>query len=285
MLNKFKQFILRAIIPLIRSRYLSKSRLLKKYNDPSNLTYCWKIFDKNIYMRLNNRGFIEKEILYNKNYSKNINFHLLQKFLPGSVYLDIGANIGTTALPIAFHNPDSEVHAFEPNPNIFEILKINKIQNNCSNIFLYNMAAGSKKERLPFFVSQQEEANHGLSSLFKNSDILKAKSIEVDVIKVDDFFENLKKKISLIKIDVQGLEWDVIQGSKNIINKYKPTIIFEHDDQYFNEPNKTKHELENFFIENKYDVFEIDLFDYRRLNLVNWKKNLQSNLIAIHVND
>ena len=56
------------------------------------------------------------------------------------------------------------------------------------------MAVGSKKERLPFFVSQQEEANHGLSSLSKNSDILKAKSIEVDVIKVDDFFENLKKK-------------------------------------------------------------------------------------------
>ena len=39
---------------------------------------------------------------------------------------------------------------------------------------------------------------------------------------------------------------DVIQGSKNIINKYKPTIIFEHDDQYFNEPNKTN-TLENFY--------------------------------------
>ena len=50
MLNKFKQFILRAIIPLIRSRYLSKSRLFKKYKDPSDLTTVGKYLTK-IFMR------------------------------------------------------------------------------------------------------------------------------------------------------------------------------------------------------------------------------------------
>ena len=285
MLKKIKKNILKIIVPLIRSRFLSKNEILKKFKDPDIFVYCWKIFNKNIYMRLNRKSFIDQEILYNSNYSKNINFHIFQNCYPGSLYIDIGANIGTTALPVALHNHEIEVHAFEPNPSIFERLKINKIQNNCSNLFLHNMAVGFKKEKLPFYISQNKDTNSGLSSLSKNSDILNSKSIEVDVIKVDDFFEGSKKNISLIKVDVQGFEWQVLQGARIIINNHRPIIIFEHDDNYLSEPTKIKNELEKFFTENGYDVFEIDLFDLRRLNKVNWKQNLNSNLIAIKSHD
>ena len=186
-------------------------------------------------------------------------------------------------MPLALHNQKIDVHAFEPNPSIFKILNINKSQNNCDNLFLYNSAVSSKKEKSTFFITQKKQANFGVSSLQDNNDILESKSIDVDVIKLDDFFENSKKTISLIKVDVQGFEWQVIQGARNIIIKYKPTIIFEHDDQYLSESIKVKQELKNFFKENEYEVFVIDPNDYLKLKIVDWEKNLKANLIALKI--
>ncbi len=287
MFKYFKNIILRTLITMARSKYLSNKdsiinlNIFKKLKDPNNFVYCWNIFNNNIYMRVNKSSYIDKQILYNKKYSKNINFHIFEKYRPDTIYIDVGANVGSTALPVAVKERNLEVHAFEPNPKIFEILNVNKLQNNCDNLFLHNYAVGLKEEKLQLFITQKEKANFGTSSLQNNNDIIDSKSIQVDVIKLDDFFEKKKKMISLLKIDVQGFEWQVIQGAKNIIIKEKPTIIFEHDDQYLSEPTKVKKELEKFFEEHRYNVFEIDVYDFRKLKMIDWKKNIKANLIAL----
>ena len=287
MFKYFKNLILRILITMARSKYLSNKdsiinlNIFKKLKDPNNFVYCWNIFNNNIYMRVNKSSYIDKQILYNKKYSKNINFHIFEKYRPDTIYIDVGANVGSTALPVAVKERNLEVHAFEPNPKIFKILNVNKLQNNCDNLFLHNYAVGLKEEKLQLFITQKEKANFGTSSLQNNNDIIDSKSIQVDVIKLDDFFEKKKKMISLLKIDVQGFEWQVIQGAKNIIIKEKPTIIFEHDDQYLNEPTKVKKELEKFFEEHRYNVFEIDVYDFRKLKMIDWKKNIKANLIAL----
>ena len=90
-----------------------------------------------------------------------------------TLYLDIGANVGTTSLPVAIHNKNIEVHAFEPNPKIFQSLEINKSLNNCDNLILHKVAVGLKKEKLPLFVTSKEKANFGNSSFQKNREIVK----------------------------------------------------------------------------------------------------------------
>lgn len=287
MFKLIKNTILRVLIILARSKYLSNNdsivnlKIFKRFKDQNNFVYCWNIFNNNIYMKLNKSSYIDQQILYNKNYSKNINFHIFQKCRPNTMYIDIGANVGSTALPAAVKEKSLEVHAFEPNPKIFNILKVNKQQNQCDNLFLHNYAVGFKKEISQLFITQRDKANFGSSSLQNNNDIIDSKSIQVNVIKLDDYFEKQEKTISLIKIDVQGFEWEVIKGAKNIIAKQKPTIIFEHDDQYLNEPTKVKKELEKFFEEHRYNIFEIDFYDFHKLKIIDWKKNIKANLIAI----
>lgn len=283
----FKNTISKILIEISRSKFFSNNdfiinfKILKKFKDPNKFVYCWNIFNNNIYMKLDKSSYIDKEILYNKKYSKNINFHIFQKYRPNTIYIDIGANIGTTALPIAVKEKNLEVHAFEPNPKIFKILNENKLQNSCDNLFLHNYAVGFKEEKSQLFITQRENGNFGTSSLQNNNDIMDSESIEVNVIKLDDFFEKFEKTISLIKIDIQGFEWQAIQGAKSIISKQKPTIIFEHDDQYLDEPIKVKKELEKFFKEHQYNIFEIDTYNFRKLKIIDWKKNIKANLIAI----
>lgn len=172
--------------------------------------------------------------MHNTKYSNNINFHIFKKCKTETIYLDIGANVGTTSLPVAIHNKNIEVHAFEPNPKIFQSLETNKSLNNCDNLTLHKLAVGSKKGKLPLFVTSKEKANFGNSSF-----------------------------------------------QKNTIKNHEPTIIFEHNDKFLNDQGKIKSELEQFFLSNGYEVFEIDQYDFYRLNPVNWKKKLKANLIAM----
>jgi len=48
----------------------------------------------------------------------------------------------------------------------------------------------------------------------------------IEVVTLDSFFENLNEiHIDFIKIDTEGFEWEVLEGAKNILEKYKPKII------------------------------------------------------------
>ena len=285
-----KKIILKYLVDLIRLDFFFINKLIKnlkklnKFQDPNIFVYTWKIFDEYIYMKLHKSSYIDRQVLHNIKYSNNINFHILKKCKIETLYLDIGANVGTTSLPVAIHNKNIEVHAFEPNPKIFQSLEINKSLNNCDNLILHKVAVGLKKEKLPLFVTSKEKANFGNSSFQKNTTIIDPKTIDVEVIRIDDFFNDIKKPVSLIKIDVEGFEWQVIEGAKNIIKNHGPTIIFEHNDKFLNDPIKIKSELEQFFLSNGYEVFEIDQYDFNRLNPVNWKNNLKANLIAMKVN-
>ena len=131
-----------------------------------------------------------------RNIQKILTF-IFQKYRPNTIYVDIGANVGTTALPIAVKE-NIEGHAFEPNPKIFKILNENKLQNSCDNLFLHNHAVGFKGKSHNYLL-QEENGNFGTSSLQNNNDIMDSKSIEVNVIKLDDFFEKFEKTVSLIK--------------------------------------------------------------------------------------
>ena len=72
MFKYFKNIILRILINMARSKYLSNKdsiinlNIFKKLKDPNNFVYCWNIFKNNIYMRVNKSSYIDKQILYNK---------------------------------------------------------------------------------------------------------------------------------------------------------------------------------------------------------------------------
>jgi FkbM family methyltransferase len=152
----------------------------------------------------------------------------------GGIVFDVGANVGNYTKSILKFNPEALVYAFEPHP-----LTFNKLTNNMSGIFFnaINFAVGDNSSELSLY---DYKINDGSShaSLYKDviENIHKSPSVEhkVNVISLDEFVAmNGLNIISLLKIDVEGNELNVLKGSKKIIGEGRVLAIhFE-----FNEMN------------------------------------------------
>jgi len=141
-----------------------------------------------------------------------------------TVALDIGANIGNHS--VYFSDLFEEVFAFEPNPRTFALLKFNS-EHACfkKNIRCFNFGLSEKNSKLFF---QASKSNVGGSRIVKDpKDRNDSDTFLIEVKRADDFSELYDRKISLIKIDVEGHELATLKGAKSLIEKNKPVILFE----------------------------------------------------------
>ena len=149
-----------------------------------------------------------------------------EKIKVGSIVVDVGANIGLHTLNMArIVGNTGQVFAFEPDPSNFEILRKNVKINNYQNIILEEKAVGDKHGRVTLYQSD----NPGNHRLFPQTKQTKGE-VEVELTSLDKYFidSNLAEKINFIKIDVEGLEFSVLNGMKNILkNNKKIKILFE----------------------------------------------------------
>ncbi|MGJ0507555.1 MAG: FkbM family methyltransferase [Methylocystis sp.] len=143
------------------------------------------------------------------------------------VILDVGANIGTHSL--AFSKNFQHVHSFEPNPAVCAQFKRNVFINKATNITLHEFGLGSVSEDMPFF--SIDKANYGLGT-FLASDQYDLPLQQIGTLRVengDAFVASAGiSQIDAIKIDVQGLEPEVLAGLSQSIRRYRPIIWFEY---------------------------------------------------------
>lgn len=128
-------------------------------------------------------------------------------------FVDVGANVGVWSIPMLSHFKN--VLSFEPSIRNRECLEKNL--NGRGEIRPY--ACSNFNGTSEF---HDEIKNCGNSKLWSEEKL--PGLYNVDVVKLDD--QNITN-CSLIKIDVQGYEWQVIQGAKNIIENQSPWIAFE----------------------------------------------------------
>jgi len=185
---------------------------------------------KTFQMEMEIPGAIEDVIIKTGSWEPKLP-ELLYKYLPDdSVFLDVGANIGYHSLYIASLNPKVTTICFEPHPKICQLLIQNVLINNFTNIIVHNQAVGNATQTLDFYMQTQSSYNMGLSSIFYDKYIGDDyEKISVNVVTLDSFLnEQLKSKVRVIKIDVQGSEYQVLQGAVNLISQFRPIITFEH---------------------------------------------------------
>lgn len=171
--------------------------------------------------------------------------------------IDVGANIGFhTILLSSFVGEKGKVFCFEPIPLLSKTLKRNLWLNDCPNVITSNKAAtDTSGEKVEFYCPTS--SNLGLGSLKRNIDLTTSDIIEVETIKLDNLIDEIKTNLSLIKIDVQGEELKVLMGGKKLIVKYKPTIIFELEDEYLSNPDSDRQSVFNYFEEINYELWII----------------------------
>lgn len=153
-----------------------------------------------------------------------IEIDLLNNFInPNTIVYDIGANIGYHTLGLAQNA--KHVYAFEPNNKNYFLLRHNT--KNCTNITNYNVALGNEHKKV--YISDfnmDQHGNYGECMILEDGH---DNGQEIDCYPLDSFIKqhNIPEP-HLVKMDVEGYEYDVIRGMMKTLEKCNPIIFYEH---------------------------------------------------------
>ncbi len=176
-------------------------------------------------------------VLYNKNdtyigkafekygeFSENEAILFRQICREGDIIADVGANIGAHTLVFSqLVGKKGKVFAYEPQRVVFQTLCANMAINSIENAQCFQIAVSSEsKTTLIPDIRYDLPANHGGFQV-KDYD----KGVKTIVAPIDDLLD--VSALRLIKIDVEGMEYDVIEGAKKTINLHKPFLYLEND--------------------------------------------------------
>lgn len=152
--------------------------------------------------------------------------HFISLLPDSGLILDIGANIGITAVSIGIKCPGTEIHAYEPIEENFQtllrVIKSYKLK----NILAYNTALGDKSGQLKMVMPLNGKTRlQGMSKMYDPNHPVKGKLYIVNVRTLDEIYKGLK--VSAIKMDVENFEYEVFLGAQQILNENKPLIYCE----------------------------------------------------------
>lgn len=142
----------------------------------------------------------------------------------GDVVFDIGANIGTYTIPLSeMVGPGGRVVAFEPARQVFNVLCANIAMSGANNILAHQRAVGREPgtAKMPMFIMEAPQNNFGVCTINDES-----AGEPVSVVSMDSCgFQ----RCDLIKIDVEGMEVDVLAGARRTIANFRPVMWIEND--------------------------------------------------------
>lgn len=144
---------------------------------------------------------------------------------PGDCVIEVGANIGSHTVGLARAvGPAGSVIAIEPQPAIFRILCANLALNGLSNVITHACGCGDRRKTLCFpEYSLAQPHNSGSVSLASTGN-----GRQVAVAPLDELAGN-PRRLRLIKIDVEGMEREVLQGAAELIAGHRPLLYVEND--------------------------------------------------------
>lgn len=174
-------------------------------------------------MLVNTASWIEWKLFFFGDYDPETVAVLKHCLRPGHTMIDVGANIGTHALPLA---RVGRVLAFEPSPSIFARLIANAALNDATSFEARQVALGDRVGTIDLFLPV-DAANAGGATAIQTTS---GRYISVPCTTLDAIAatEDLGT-VDAIKIDVEGYESAVIDGARLILTRQRPILIFEYN--------------------------------------------------------
>lgn len=163
-------------------------------------------------------------------YEPPVQHALASQVHPGDVCYDIGANLGFFSVLLGrLVGPDGTVYAFEPVPANVAAIKRNARLNDLGNIRVLELAVTRSDGEAELLL-----ARHVGGAVLKDAgtppDL--AGSLTVKTATVDSLLAQGKlKPPRLVKIDVEGAEWDVLLGMEHTLRENSPIVVLELDDE------------------------------------------------------
>jgi FkbM family methyltransferase len=149
---------------------------------------------------------------------------LAQLCKPGNAVIEVGANIGAHTVGLSrLVGPQGRVLAFEPQRLIFQTLCANVALNSLTNVDCFWAAVGDQEGSIIVpSLDPWHEANFGAVSLLDAN-----VGRRLPCYTLDRFME--LPRVDVVKIDVEGMEAEVLRGGKQVLRKFKPILYVEND--------------------------------------------------------
>jgi FkbM family methyltransferase len=144
---------------------------------------------------------------------------------PGSVFWDVGSNVGLVSALVFQSHPTVQIVAIEPNPALAE--RLEHLFAEHQRVLVLRRALSSSDGEAPFFIPAGASFGGSLDRKQSNA----GEFVQVRLSRGDSLLDELSRLAppALIKIDAEAHEPAVFCGIDRIIREHKPTIIFEHD--------------------------------------------------------
>ena len=177
-------------------------------------------------------------------------------------FLDIGANRGWYSTFLKNKNNSLVVYAFEPDQKIFEVLEKNLSQftDSVGSIYIEHCGVGQSlgTASLNTFL----EGNDGMKTFFPGDSLEVAGQELVQIVNLDTYlgsYLNPSKSLRfLLKIDVEGSEFEVILGGQRFIKEYQPIIIMEINSLLLSHAKTSSQMIFKFMASLGYSFFWLD---------------------------
>jgi len=175
---------------------------------------------------------------------------IMRLLRPGDAFVDVGANIGMLTLSAAAAvGPKGTILAFEPHPHARADLCGHLDLNGLTHVRVFDCALSAERGGSTLFMPTDSP---GQSTLRPVGDQV-VRSFEVDVRTLDDFGVEIPKEgRTLVKIDVEGFELNVLRGARELLSRLNVAVLVETTDAWLREQDQSAAELFAFMADTGY---------------------------------
>jgi FkbM family methyltransferase len=269
------------LIKTFRSRFYDyRRRIYNSWNYPKdgfifNLKFgrkkLLKVFINKTYVLFDTSSTISKKFFfpfyqYGKPIEPNVISVFLNKIKKDSIFLDIGAYVGSYSVIASKYCTHGSIHSFEMNPLLIDELRKNRTINNINNLRIICAAVWDINGLVLNFCPVVEKDNSTNSIL----EDVNGSSLGVSSIRIDSYCEQNKIIPDIVKIDVEGAEVRVLKGMEYTL-KNIDTLFLEIHPNWLDRFNNTIEELDQI----------LHNFDFSIKAIMNRRESTNLSIIPI----
>ena len=179
----------------------------------------------------------------------------------GCVAIDVGANVGWhTLLMAAQVGENGQVLAFEANPSVRQTLDKGIKLNGFKQVSVHECALSDKSGLVRFDAPAASHLRAGTGRIIGQGEEAGTDDmIEIACKRLDDVPQIMElPRVDLMKVDVEGWEWNALQGATEMVKRFHPYVLFEYDSDYVTRGGGSRDKLAEFFSSHQYSLCMAD---------------------------
>jgi FkbM family methyltransferase len=217
----FSRIVKLSLIILLRT---PTNMLIYNFANNKNGLILREIHGHSMWLNLQDKGLSQELCIYGI-HEPFLTFIISNEVMEGDVVVDVGANIGYYALKeCSLIKGTGKVIAIEPDPRSRSLLYLNVAKNGYSkNIDILPVAVGPQKKKGKMQLRNAYNVS-SITSSVRTANLEDSFEIDIDMVPLDELVSN-ESKIDIIRMDIEGYEFEVIKGMTKTLLTFKPRLL------------------------------------------------------------